>query len=114
MPTLRVPTEEEIRAIARQGEDAAMALVVKLLLAIAILVKRVQELEDQPAKHSNNLSKPPSSDGMNKAKHTRNLRKSSGKKNGAQDGHLGHRLEMVGHLLSALYQESAVPEPLPS
>jgi transposase len=95
MPTLRVPSEEEIRAIARQGEDEVVAFVGELLQAIAILAKRVQELEDKLAKNSNNSSKPPSSDSMNKPKRTRSLRKSSGRKSGAQDGHPGHRLEMV-------------------
>jgi transposase len=95
MEPLRIPTEEEIRAIARQGEDAVVAMVGKLLQAIAMLAKRVQELEDQQAKNSNNSSKPPSSDGLKKTKRTRSLRKSSGKKSGAQAGHPGHRLEMV-------------------
>ena len=95
MPTLRVPSEEEIRVISRQGEDEVVALVRELLQAIAILAKRVQELEDKQAKNSNNSSKPPSSDGLNKPKRTRSLRTSSGKKSGAQAGHRGHRLEMV-------------------
>jgi transposase len=95
MPTLRVPTEEEIRAIARGGEDEVVALVRELLQAIAILAKRVQELEDKLAKNSHNSSKPPSSDGMNKPKRTRSLRKSSGKKSGAQAGHPGHGLKLV-------------------
>jgi len=95
MPTLRLPTEEEIRAIARQGEDAVVALVSELLQVVALLAKRVQELEDKQAKNSSNSSKPPSSDGMSKAKRTRSLRKSSGKKSGAQEGHPGHRLEMT-------------------
>jgi len=95
VPTLHIPTEEEIRAIARQGEDEVVALVSELVQAIAILAKRVQELEDKLAKNSHNSSKPPSSDGLNKPKRTRSLRKSSGKKSGAQDGHPGHRLELA-------------------
>lgn len=95
MPTLRIPTEEEIRAIARQGEGEVVALVNELIQAIGILAQRVQELEDRVAKNSNNSSKPPSSDGLSKPKHTRSLRQSSGKKSGAQEGHTGHRLEMV-------------------
>jgi len=95
MTTLRIPTEEEIRAKARQGEDAVVALVGELIQVIAQLAKRVQELEDKQAKNSNNSSKPPSSDGMSKPKRTRSLRKSSGKKSGAQEGHPGHRLEMA-------------------
>jgi len=95
MPTLRIPTEEEIRAIAREGEDEVVALVSELVQAIAILARRVQELEDKLAKNSHNSSKPPSSDGVKKPKRTRSLRKPSGKKSGAQKGHPGHRLEMV-------------------
>ncbi len=95
MTGLRIPTEEEIRAVARQGEDAVVALVSELLQAIMLLAKRVQELEDRQSKNSNNSSKPPSSDGLNKPKRTRSLRKSSGKKSGAQKGHPGHRLEMA-------------------
>jgi transposase len=95
MPTLHIPSEEEIRAIARQGEDEVVVLVGELLQAIAILVQRVQELEDKLAKNSNNSSKPPSSDGISKPQRTRSLRKSSGKKSGAQAGHPGHRLEMA-------------------
>ena len=95
MPTLRIPTEEEIRAIARQGEDKVVAMVSELLQVVALLAKRVQELEDKQAKNSSNSSKPPSSDGMSKPKRTRSLRKSSGKKSGAQEGHPGHRLEMA-------------------
>jgi len=95
VPTLRIPTEEEIRAIARQGEDEVVALVNELIQAIGILAQRVQELEDRVAKNSNNSSKPPSSDGLSKPKRTRSLRQSSGKKSGAQEGHTGHRLEMV-------------------
>ena len=74
MPTLRIPTEEEIRAIARMGEDEVIVLVNDLVQAIAILAKRVQELEDKLAKNSNNSSKPPSSDGMKKPKQARSLR----------------------------------------
>ncbi|MGD8403565.1 MAG: DUF6444 domain-containing protein, partial [Anaerolineales bacterium] len=66
MSTLHIPTEEEIRAIARQGEDEVIVLVNELVQAIAILAKRVQELEDKLAKNSNNSSKPPSSDGIKK------------------------------------------------
>ena len=95
VPTLRIPTEEEIRAIAREGEEEVVALVSELVGAIAILAKRVQELEDKLAKNSHNSSKPPSSDGMKGPKHTRSLRQSRGKKRGAQAGHSGHWLEMV-------------------
>lgn len=95
MATFHLPTEEEIRVAARQGEDAVVAMVGELQQVIAVLVQRVQELEDRLGKNSSNSSKPPSSDGVEQPKRTRSLRRSSGKKSGAQAGHRGHRLEMA-------------------
>jgi transposase len=95
MATFRIPTEEEIRAAAQQGEEAVVVMVGELLQVITLLAQRVQELEDRLSKNSNNSSKPPSSDGVEQPKRTRSLRRSSGKKSGAQTGHPGHRLEVA-------------------
>jgi transposase len=97
MEPLKLPTEEEIRAAIRQGEDATVALISSLIQIIAIQAARIQALEDQLAKNSSNSGKPPSSDGLKKASRNRSLRRSSGKKSGAQPGHPGHRLEMSAH-----------------
>jgi transposase len=57
------------------------------------LEKRVKELESQLKKNSSNSSKPPSSDGYKKQ--IKNNRETSGKKQGAQEGHEGTTLQMV-------------------
>jgi len=95
MKPLPLPTEEEIRAAVRKGEDETVALVSNLLEVISLLAVRVQSLEDQLAKNSSNSGKPPSSDGLKKGPRPRSLRQRSGKKGGAQPGHQGYRLDMV-------------------
>jgi len=94
MEPLKLPSEEEIRAAVRQGEDATITLITSLLQIIVVQAARIQALENQLAKNSRNSGKPPSSDGLKKTTKTRSLRRSSGKKSGAQPGHPGHRLEM--------------------
>jgi transposase len=90
MEPIRLPSEEEIRAVYRQGEDAVVKLFFETLGKLA---ERIQRLEDQIAKNSGNSSKPPSSDGLQKK--TRSLRRPSGKKSGGQPGHKGHTLKAV-------------------
>jgi transposase len=108
MEPLRIPTEEEVRTAARQGEDAVVELVFGLVSnwigviqqqqeIIQRLEERIQALEDQLAKNSRNSGKPPSSDGFKKPSQNRSLRKSSGRKSGGQPGHKGHTLEMRTH-----------------
>ena len=95
MEPIGLPTEEEIRAIHRQGEEATVVLVSRLKEAVKLLAMRVQKLEDQIAKNSSNSSKPPSSDGL--AKKPKSLRHKSGKKSGGQSGHPGSTLKAVEH-----------------
>lgn len=85
-----MPSEAEIRATYREGEDA----VVKLFHdTLGKLAEGIQRLEDQIAKNSGNSSKPPSSDGLKKK--TKSLRQKSGKKSGGQVGHRGYTLKAV-------------------
>lgn len=77
MEPLKLPSEAEIRIAAREGEDAVVTLV---LATFGKLAERIQQLEAQVAKNSNNSSKPPSSDEL--AKKPKSLRHKSGKKSG--------------------------------
>ena len=77
------PEEED----ALRAENAALREQVQALLA------RVQDLEARLAKDSHNSSKPPSSDGLRRK--PKSLREKSGKKRGAQPGHVGHRVSLV-------------------
>ena len=112
MEPLGLPSREEIHAAYVEGEEAIVALLIGLAEnwietiqvrqdilqkqqeIIAQLEARVQALEDQLAKHSQNSSKPPSSDGLKKPPRTRSLRKPSGKKSGGQPGHKGQTLKL--------------------
>jgi transposase len=92
MEALRIPSREENHAAYIESEEAVVALIASLAEnwmgafqqqqeIIERLQERVQSLEDQLAKNSQNSSKPPSSDGLKKPR-TRSLRKPSGKQSG--------------------------------
>lgn len=94
MTLLPLPTDDEMRAIYRQGEDAVVARFGELCAMIRQLETRVQALEDQVAKNSRNSGQPPSSDGLRKPR-TQSLRARSGKSRGGQPGHVGDTLRAV-------------------
>jgi len=94
MQPVHLLTPEEVRALYHQGEEAVVAAYAELVVVIRGLEGRVQDLEDQQAKNSQNSHKPPASDGLQKPK-PHGLRTSSGKHVGAQPGHPGHTLAAV-------------------
>ena len=97
------PTRKTLQDKYDQGPDAMISYVESLFDSfaeeIALLKKRIEELEDQKARDSVNSSKPPSSDGPKKRTlSSRSLRKPQ-KKNrvGGQKGHKGSTLEHVSN-----------------
>jgi transposase len=94
MTLLPLPSDDEVRAVYRQGEDAVVTLFDELRTMIRQLETRVQALEDQVAKNSRNSGQPPSSDGLRKPR-PQSLRTRSGKSSGGQPGHIGDTLRAV-------------------
>lgn len=84
-------------ALDRGGVDAVVEIVCGIIDEfedrITTLEKRIIELELRLNKNSTNSSKPPSSDGLNRAKRTNSLRPTNtGRKPGGQPGHIGQTL----------------------
>jgi len=94
MDPQKMPSPEEIQAIYAQGEAVVRALLMEQAQQIRRLEARIQALEEQLGKNSQNSGKPPSSDGLKKPS-PKSLRKASGKRGGGQTGHVGYRLEPV-------------------
>ena len=63
MEPIRLPNEKEIKAAYEEGQEAVLKLFQDTMMSLA---ERIQKLEDQLAKNSQNSGKPPSSDGFDK------------------------------------------------
>lgn len=97
MEPIRIVSEEEARAIYRQGEEAVVTLIQSMSQNMVLLAERVQNLEDRLAKNSRNSGKPPSSDDPFDKPAPKSQRKRHGRKSGGQPGHPGHTLQAVTH-----------------
>jgi transposase len=84
-------SDDEIRAVYRQGEDAVVSLVKQLLDRLDAVESRLNAVEGRTKKTSRNSHKPPSGDGL--GKRTKSLRTKSDQPSGGQPGHLGSTLE---------------------
>ena len=98
-------TEEFVRQLMAQIDfltkqnSALTATVDSMNQTITELNQTIKELKEQLNKNSKNSSKPPSSDGLKKpaVKKNRSFRESSGKKQGAQEGHDGVHLSVISN-----------------
>lgn len=94
MDPIQIPNEAEIGEAYDKGKDAVVELFYG---TISKLVDRIQKIEDQLAKNSQNSGKPPSSDNPFDKPAPKSQRKRHGRKTGGQPGHEGHTLKAVLH-----------------
>jgi transposase len=97
VPSLK---REQLEAL---DKESLIALILEMSQQMAQMSERIQSLEDQIAKNSNNSGKPPSSDGLKKKPAPRSLRAKGQRKSGGQPGHEGHTLEMTDHPDHVIY-----------
>ena len=86
----------KIREQLRQlDKEQLIDIILELREQMAQMSARIQNLEDQLAKNSQNSSKAPSSDGLKKKPAPKSLREKGKRKTGGQKGHKGKTLKMV-------------------
>ena len=94
-PTLSGETFDSLPESIRSYIRYLETIIQQQQASIQQLEARVHELEARLSKDSSNSSKPPGSDGLKKK--TKSLRGKSGKKAGAQQGHVGKGLAQVSN-----------------
>jgi transposase len=87
-------TDLDNKQLTELDKGSLIAMIVELREVVSKQAALIQELRDQLAKNSQNSGKPPSSDGLKKA---RSLREKGERHSGGQMGHEGHTLKMVEH-----------------
>ena len=92
MMQLATFTREQLEEL---DKDSLIKLILEMREQMAQMAARIQELEDQVAKNSQNSSKPPGSDGLKKKPAPKSLRQKGKRKSGGQKGHQGTTLKMV-------------------
>lgn len=105
-------TEEFVRYLMEQNASLSEQ-VAELTATVKELNQTIRELKEQLNKNSKNSSKPPSSDGLKKPAVNKNksLRESSGKKQGAQEGHDGVHLSVISepdHIKDHMHSDCGV------
>jgi transposase len=98
---MMLPPELDRSQLELLSKDSLITLVLKLQEQLQQLqqtvteqAREIQSLRDQLDKNSRNSGKPPSSDGLKKAR-PQNLRQKRGRRPGGQKGHPGQTLKLV-------------------
>ena len=87
-------TLPDLSQLSSQQKDDLIMTLWPLQQQVQDLTSQLAELQARPNLNSQNSSKPPSSDGLDKPK-PRSLRKPSEKNSGGQKGHSGQTLSPV-------------------
>ncbi|MDQ7025361.1 MAG: IS66 family transposase [Anaerolineae bacterium] len=83
---------EQLRQL---DKESLIDIILELREQMSQMAVRIQNLEEQLARNSQNSSKPPSSDGLKKKPAPKSLREKGKRKTGGQKGHKGETLKMV-------------------
>ncbi len=92
---MRIPTRDEIRAAYQQGEEATIQLFDYLARELQTLQDQLQALQDQARTKTAKTAASPLPAMVSRSPAPKARRLPGNKKNGGQEGHVGHTLEPV-------------------